>query len=166
MNFENVKMMFDPGFGHFFVEVSTATTNGPKASEAPRLPRKSSCVRNLTRPSSPREMTSETTSQESTTPATRMKKSPMSCTCHAKWHSRPQNVAKAPCMKNGDSSKNEHGPPVKQDPRKRALGGHHFVLGFLWKRKIEELLCSKGHQTRRTHIGHIVIMTPWLNTRL
>ena len=41
-------MMFDPGFGHFFVEVSTATTNGPKASEAPRLPRKSSCVRNLT----------------------------------------------------------------------------------------------------------------------
>ena len=137
----------------------------------PRHPKHRACHANhhvfeISRPSSPREMTSETTSQESTTPATRMKKSPMSCTCHAKWHSRPQNVAKAPCMKNGDSSKNEHGPPVKQDPRKRALRGHHFVLGFLRKRKIEELLCSKGHQTRRTHIGHIVIMTPWLNTRL
>ena len=54
----------------------------------------------------------------SATPATWMKKCPMSCACHAKRRSRPQT----PATQNGHSSKNEHG-----DLRKRQNRTAHLV---------------------------------------
>jgi len=66
---------------------------------------------------------------ESATPATPMKKCPMSCTCHAKRRSRLQNAPDAPpATRNRRSSKKEHGAVVKRDFWKSQNRGAHLEM--------------------------------------
>ena len=53
-----------------------------------------------------------------------------------------------PATQNGYSSSNEHGALVKWDLQKRSPRPS-FVRDLLWKRKMNELLCRKGHQICR-----------------
>ena len=59
----------------------------------------------------------------SATPAMRMKKCPMSCTCRAKRCFRLQNVPKVPPLPHemDIAKKNEHGAPVKRDLHRASL---------------------------------------------
>ena len=96
---------------------------------------------------------------ESAAPATWMKKSPMSCTCHAKRRFRFQNATNAPrlpCTQHAHGSENEQGALVKPDlPKRQNLAAHcagacavetHMDI---WKR-----LCKNAWRWRHAH-GHL-----------
>ena len=82
------------------------------------LPRKITSKNHLSFWPRPANVLDVLATSRSATPATWMKKCPMSCACHAKRRSRPQT----PATQNGHSSKNEHG-----DLRKRQNRTAHLV---------------------------------------
>jgi len=113
------KTRFHLGFSHFFgrglQSIAPATKKEHGSSEVLHLPRGIITMSQIKHDDSftqrdfrpfqhvlqfhqvlclPRKMASKTKSAESATPATRMKKCPMACTCHAKR--RPQNVPDIP----------------------------------------------------------------------
>ena len=92
----------------------------------------------------------------------RMKKCSMSCTCHAKRRSRPQNVLKVARLPHriDIAQKTRTKKRAKRALRKRDLRGHHFVREFRRKRKMKELLCSKMAHTYDTTSNEHRALTP------